>query len=614
MERKAFRLGEWLAQPNDCTLRSADCTRRVEPQLMDLLVFLASRAGQVVTRQDILDGVWGGTAVSEDSITTSIYQLRRALGDDAHSPRFIETIPKRGYRLLVAASAHDEGTTSEPAVRAIHRKRRYAFIAVGCLIPVALAAIGFWIDGARRTPGVRSLAVLPLKNLSAEPGDDYLSDGITAALITELAKMEPLRVISRTSVTLYRDSPKSVGEIARELQVDAILEGSLLRSGERVRIDARLIDATRDTPLWAESYERDIGDLLQLQQLIAQSIAHGIQVRLASERPAAAREPVPEAAMEAYLKGRSLLDQRNPATLMQVRLYFERARQIAPAFAEAAAGQADAYALMGYYGIGDPVEVYPLSRTAAMAALDLDPDLAEAHTALATILFFHDWDLAGAEKEIRRAIQLQPNLAIAHRRYAYILAISGRRAESIAEARIALALDPVYLPSYWDLAEILMMAREYDEVIRLMKKALELDSTAAEAYSNMQVAYAFQGKTKESYAAFRAAAQSEGMTHEVLEQLEEVFAKQGLQGIYRVVARRLEGAERNRSTSNALCIIYAAIGERDRAFELLEEAYRRRDPGLLALRVSPYMDPLRSDPRFSSLVRRLEPTSPPAGP
>jgi len=613
-ESAPFRIGEWSVDPASGTLRSDDVARHLEPQVMDLLVLLASRPGEVLSKQEILAVVWSGRFVGEDSLTGAISQLRKALGDERRNPRFVETIPKRGYRLI----AHPEdGDAPSPSLRTGRRRRAWRRTAAAGGLAGALigGALAWFTAGGGRAP-IRTLAVLPLKSLSPDPRDVALADGLTAALITELARLAPLRVIAHTSVMGYRGSGKTGPEIARELGVDGVLEGSVTRAGRRVRVDALLIDASRGTHLWAESYDRELGDALELQAQIARSVARGIRVRLAG-RDAAPRPPraVSRAAMEAYLRGRALVAPRAPDDLRQAQIYLERATRLEPRFAEAFAALAETSLYLIDHGA--PPDTPAQARAQALEALALDPDLPEARAAHGAVLAFVEWDLTGSESELRRALELQPSLAAAHRTYAWVLSALGRHDEAVSEARGALDLDPLNLQAYWDLAEILLQARRFDETAALMERALELDPDASNSRFNIAFARWFQRDEAGAYAAFRRGLELEGLTPEALQAIDATFSREGMPAVFGLVADYIERRPvQSPATRRHVAIYAAAAGDPDRAIANLEELRRLRSPGMIAIAVSPHMDPLRSDPRFEALLRRMpfpSPRNPPSG-
>lgn len=599
--RESFRLGDWLVRPDDGSLRSGDVVRRLEPQVMDLLVYLAARSGEVVGREQILDEIWRGRFVSDDALTGSISQIRKALGDEARVPRYVETVPKRGYRLLVAKQPADTQATPAAAPPGKRRARR-AWLAVAALIVVGAGLGAGWLSVRARGSRVTSLAVLPLKNLSPDLRNVYLADGVTAALTTELAKLTPLRVVSYTSAARYRDSTKRLSEIARELQVDALLSGSVAYDGRRVRIDAQLIDTRRDAHLWAESYERDLGGLLDVQADIARSVARGIRLRLVPGARSSARTHVSVEAMEVYLRGRAALNQRTLEGVQQAQVYFRRATELDPSLAEAFSGLADAQTSMAYGGLASVAETAPQARDSALRALALDPNLAEAHASYGIVLAFLDLDTAGGERELRRAVELQPGLPSAQRALAFLLSALERHDDAIDHARQALALDPLSVPAHVDLAVVLIAARRFDAAVRQMNAAIALEPTSANAYSLLASANWFQRKGPEGYAAYRKAIQLLGLTDEAIAYVDGTYRREGPRGVCRVEAEYVASqAVQNPSTRIDAIINYAAAGERERAFQILEQHYESLRPNLILLWHTPFLDALRSDPRFSKL-------------
>jgi DNA-binding winged helix-turn-helix (wHTH) protein/tetratricopeptide (TPR) repeat protein len=457
-------LGDWTADPRDGSLRSGEETRRLEPQVMDLLVFLAAHSGEVVSKERLLEAVWQGRIVGDDSLTVAVSQLRKALGDDARSPRYLETIPKRGYRLRMAPAGQEP---APPPARLSRRRAPSARAAVALLGLVLLAAV--------------------------------------------------LAVWGRT------------------------------RSGRQ------------------------------------------------------------SAAADAYLQGRTLLEQPTRSSLEQARLLFKRALEIDPHHAAAAAGLADSYLMEADAGLGNPADLYPKARQAAQRALALDPDLAEARASLAVVLLFADHDFKRAEDEFRRALRLQPGSVSAHCGYALLLTAAGRHEEAIAEARRALELAPVDLAAHQSLLEVLLMARRYGDAVRTARATIDLAPRFAPAWLDLGWAYAFQGRDREAYAAFRGAFQAFGTPEERLKRIDGIFAAEGLPGVYRNAARRLEQDAAGRGSGEwvLLAAFDAMLGERDKVFALLNAAADRDEPNLLWLQVTPALDGLRSDPRYAALVRRL---------
>lgn len=461
---------------------------------------------------------------------------------------------------------------------------------------------------APRRGRIRSLAVLPLENLSEDPAQEYFVDGMTEALITDLAKIGALRVISRTSAMRYKDTDKCVPEIARELNVDAVVEGSVLRAGDRVRITAQLIDAARDEHLWAESYERDLRDILTLQSQVAQAIAGEIRVKLSPQertRLATAR-PVNPAAHEAYLKGRYHWSKWHAEGLKKAVEYSQQAIEKDPTYAPAYAGLAEAYVFLGYWGYLSPREVYPKAKVAALRALALDETLAEAHRALGAVRWYYDWDLAACEKEFQRALELNPNHAEAHIWYSVFLSVIKEEHEkSLAGAKCARELDPfssfVNVVSAW----IFYWARQYERAIEQARNTLELDPQARQAYRVLGTTFVAQQAFPEAIDALQKAVEASrdplNLAH-----LGMAYAMAGKTD----QARALLGEVKEKAAQehvSAICFawLHAGLGENDMAFEWFERAYQEREPMLFWIRFTPTPDPLRQDPRFRDLVRRM---------
>jgi TolB-like protein/DNA-binding winged helix-turn-helix (wHTH) protein len=572
LDTSSFRLGEWVVHPGEGSLRSSRASRRLEPQLMKLLVCLASQAGRVVTKREIIDTVWDGQVTTNDAVAAAIYSLRKALGDEARRPRYVETIPKRGYRVL-----------SIPALEP---------------------------DVAK----IRSLAVLPLKTASQNvDGDEELAEGLTAALINELARLSSLRVISRTSVQGYRGTAKDAAEIARELQVDAILEGTVVRSGNRVRIDSQLVDAARDTYLWAESYERDLADVFELQADIARSITREIRglVRadqLESERSAAANQTtkVSNEAMEAYLKGLAFLDTRRAGSLAQAKLYFERALTLEPQFAECLAGLASCYVSMIFLGRRDSPELAAHAKRAALQALALNPNLGQAHAAYAIVLGFAHRNFAAAEVEFQRALSLQPDLARARRRYGMMLVAMGRSEEAAFQCDEAQRLDPLNLIAHEELAETRFLLRQYERVIEDMTKVVQLSPEHGLAYFKIAFSHWQLGNLDGFLGNYLKGSKSTGASEFYLRELENGFKKAGAPGLFSVAAILAARQDPERPFHfQELIMANAAAGNHERALDYLEAACEQKSPYLAWIITAPYLDTLRGDPRFVAVETQV---------
>ena len=450
--------------------------------------------------------------------------------------------------------------------------------------------------------------MLPLESLSGDASQDYFADGMTDALIADLGQISALRVISRTSVMTYKRVRKPLPEIARELNVDAVVEGTVMRSGERVRITAQLIQVPDEKHLWAHSYEGNLQDTLALQNNVARAIAGEIRVTLNPREEAALKESktVNTEAYEAYLKGRYFWNKRTGEGLKKAVDYFDRAIATDPAFARAYSGLADSYALMGdwEYGILSPRDAFPRAKAAATKALALDDKLSEAHTSLAFILDLYEWGWASAEKEYQRALALNPGYATAHHWYAWHLIVMGRNGEGIAELTKAESLDPLSLIISADLADALCIAHRYDESVEQSQKTIAMDPYFAVAHYQLGQALERKRKHDEAIAEFRRAIELSGGNTTFESNLANAYAVSGRKEEAMKIVKDLESRQsRDSSTGSNIALIYVGLGDNARAMIWLNKAYQARfNPSIL---LRPVFDPLRSDPRFQDLLSRI---------
>jgi serine/threonine-protein kinase len=455
---------------------------------------------------------------------------------------------------------------------------------------------------------IRSVAVMPLANVSGDAAQEFFADGMTDALIASLARIGALRVISRTSAMAYKGVRKPLPQIARELDVEGIVEGSVLRSGDRVRINAQLIHAGSDSQVWAETYERDMGDILRLQSEVAQAIAGSIRVQLTPEeqrRMAEERTVNPEAHL-AYLRGRYLWNQWVPEKLRAAVEQFRAALGHDPGYALAYAGLADSYNILGNINAMPHKEAYSLGRDAAIAGLKLDDSLAELHVSLAYVLRFHDWDWAGAEREFRRGVELNPGYATGRRWYGQFLSGMGRHAEAIEEARRAIDLDPLSLIISAAVGDVYFFARQYDRAIDYYRRSVALEPAFQPGHTDLARALEQKGLLDEAIAEYRLAAALEHSDPGLSVGLAHTLALAGRQDESRAILERLlERARKEFMSSYSIATIYACLGEADRAFEWLDRAYERRDGALVHIKVHPRLDGLRGDPRFTALLHTM---------
>jgi len=452
------------------------------------------------------------------------------------------------------------------------------------------------------------LAVLPLESLSGDASQDYFADGMTDELITDLGQISALRVISRTSMMTYKHVRKLLPEIARELDVEAVVEGTVLRSGERVRITAQLIRVPVERHIWAQSFEGDLRDTLVLQKSVARSIAEQIQANLNQREQAALEHSkvVNAEAYDAYLKGRYFWNKRTRDGLTKAIEYFSSAIEKNPRYAEAYTGLGDSYALSGdwEYGILSPEDAFPKAKAAVTKALELDDNLAEAHTSLAFILDLYDWDWESAEKEYKHAIALNPGYATAHHWYAWHLIVMGRNSEGIAELRKAQSLDPLSLIISADLADALCIAHLYDESVQQSRRTLEMDPNFAIAHYELGQAFERKRMLNEAIGEFKRAIELSGGNEIFDANLAYAYAASGRKEEAMKIVKDLEDRQSQHSSTGAsIGLIYVGLGDKDQAMIWLNKAYQARfNPSIL---VRPAFDPLRSDARFQDLLRRI---------
>ena len=601
---------------------------RLQEQPFQVLAMLLEKPGELVTREELRSRLWPRTIVDFDhGLNKAINKIREALGDSAENARFVETVARRGYRFLADVQAIDTPSRQPEAAPDIagdagrsgaghpgaawkHLPHSLAWRLFGFGLALVLAAGLFWILYPWNYPSskIRSLAVLPLENLSGDASQDYFAEGMTDELITHLGQISALRVISRASVMTYKNVRKPLAEIARELNVEAVVEGSVLRSGDRVRITAQLIELPADRHMWAQSYEGDLRDMLTLQNTVARAIAEQIRATLNRQEKAALEKSkaVNPEAYEAYLKGRYFWNKRTGDGLKKAVDYFSLAVEKDPNYAEAYSGLADSYALSGdwEYAILSPRDASPKAKAAATKALALDDSLGEAHTSLAFALDLYDWDWASADKEYQRAIALNPGYATAHHWYAWHLIVMGRSSEGIFELRKAESLDPLSLIISADLADALCIARLYDESVQQSGKALEMDPNFALAHYQLGQAFQQKHMYEEAIAELQRAIELSGGSAVFDSNLAYAYAASGRRDQALEIAKDLEARPSQGSAADAnIALIFVGLGDNAQAMIWLNRAYQARfNPSIL---LRPAFDPLRSDARFQDLLHRI---------
>ncbi len=622
-------------------LRRGARVMKLERIPLEILLLLLEHPGEIVTREEIVARIWGSDVFldTDNSIRGAIRKIRQVLKDDSEQPRFIQTVTGRGYRFIapvtglpsglrLAEAANAEAPKieeeKEPAVEApvqapgrpglgTLRAYRWPVIGVAVVLVIAVAvAVAFVVWKNRQTgatpPKIRSLAVLPLTNLSGDAGQGYLADGMTEELIGRLAAIHDLRVISRTSVMQFQNPKETVPAIARTLGVDAIVEGSVARDGNRIRVHAQLIRASDDEHFWSETYDREMGDVLSLESDIAQSIAEKVEVTVSGQEHAllVARRQVSPEVYESYLKG--IYANRNTRVGIEQSIsFFQQAIDKDPTFAPAYLGLAGAYGKLGtvYAGGGPPTESRPKVIRAAQKALDLDPELAEAHVLLGTT-YDREWKWSESGAEFKHALELKPNDARANREFAFWLLCVGRTEEAVARTQRAHELDPMNVEGLATDGFLLFQARHYDESIQTLRSVLAVQPDNAMARWYLGYTLIAKGQPEQAIPELERAVQLSDRSPAVIGVLIRAYAHAGRRAD---ALRMLEELKRRSKTgyipAGAFINAYLGLGDNEQAFVWLERAYQEQSGIMPLLKSHPHFDPIRSDPRFADLLHRV---------
>jgi TolB-like protein/DNA-binding winged helix-turn-helix (wHTH) protein/Flp pilus assembly protein TadD len=638
-----YRFGPFTLDPAAFRLLRGSQPVPLSPKALDTLVLLVRERHRGLTKQDILDAVWADTAVTENTLTQRISEIREALGESPSQPLHIRTIPRVGYQFVGtvveeaaatgsvepprsalpdaarAPAAEPAGSRAAPPVPASPRSKTgssvvpfgpWLLIAAGAVLALVLYRSGVFTSG-EQTPPARPamLVVLPFENLSGDPGQAYFSDGLTEEMIGELARMNPgeLGVIARTSSMTYAGSGKSVETIAAELGVDFVLEGSVRREGDRVRIAAQLIRAADQSQVWANSYDRELRSILGVQRDVARAIAAAARVRLTDGRaPADPERQVAPEAYQAYLRGRFFLGQRTGDAIEKAREQFQLAIAIDPGDARAHAGLADAYELAATYAGVPPGDAIARATAAAERARELDAGLSDPYTSLGIICVSHAFDWPRCEGAFAEALARNENDALAHKGYSELLSFLGRHAEAIEQARRAVQLDPLSLVMQSNLGVTYYRARRFDEALEQIGQTLRMDPHYMLGHFNKGLALAGSGKYDEAAAAFRRARQYAPDYPDAAALLAYAYGRVGRIDGARAATRELDALARTRYVSPYVrAAVHVGLGEHARALSALEQAYADRSWLVAMLNVDPVFDALRGDARFEALLRQL---------
>lgn len=621
---QVIRFGVFEIDVEGRELRKAGTRLKIQEQPLQVLLLLLQHPGHVVGREEFRQQLWSAdTFVDFDNgLNRSVARLRELLGDSIDAPRYIQTVARKGYRFICPVEQPETLAAAVPRVPPLEIQApsagRSMLLAWTAVILAVVAAVLIYALLRRPAPHVSSasarvtLAVLPFENLTGDPAQDYFSDGLTEEMITQLGGLVPdrLGVIARTSAMHYKGTTETAGQISRELKADYLLEGSVRREGSRVRISAQLIRARDQTHLWAQDYDRDLRDYLDLESEISRDVASQIEIKLAAAPAQPPRRALNPEAYEAYLKGRYFWNQRSESSYRKAIAAFEQAIALDPQYAQAYAGLADAYSLLG----SNPSqfvsrqEAMRRARVAALKAVVLDDTLAEAHTSLAFIYWHYDWNWPAAEREFQHALLLNPSYPTAHHWHAFFLVSQGQLEQAVQEIRRAQESDPLSSIINTDVGEILFYDRQYDQAIAQERQTLEMSPDFILAWRLMAVAYLQKHDYEKALATMHRAMQIPGDRLLLEGTLGMVYAGSGQKQPARLIARRLEqNAERQGMEELYLAVaeIYSALHDPDNAMLWLEKAYQTRDGGLTLLQVLPVFDWLHSDPRFLSLLRRI---------
>jgi TolB-like protein/DNA-binding winged helix-turn-helix (wHTH) protein/Tfp pilus assembly protein PilF len=617
--RPLVRFGTFEVDLSDGELRHKGVKVKLQEQPFRILAALLEQPGTLVTREQLRERLWpSDTFVDfEHSLNAAVKKLRSALRDDAANSRFIETVPKRGYKFIAAIVP----SASEPqmkvielpveapsAVPGIRRTRTMTLGAAAAILMLVLLTGWLYWRSANNGHAIDSVAVLPFTNANGDPNMEYLADGITENLINSLSRLPKLRVVALGTVIRYKGQKIDPQKVGRDLKVRAVLMGRVLQPDDHLTIATELIDVANGSHLWGEQYNRTFRDILAVQEEIANEITEKLRLNLtgAEHQRLAKRDTENTEAYREYLMGRYYWLQFGAAPLKRALQHFEKAVELDPNYAMAHAGVADSYASFATYRILSPREAYPKARAAAEKALKLDPQLSEAYSTLGLVSLYHDWDWPAAERAFRRAIQLKPDNAEAHNRYALALAWFERFDEALDEIRRAADLNPLLPRMKVNASQILYHARRYDEAIEEARKGLTLDSNFFQAHQQLGWVFVQTRAYDSAIAEFRKAMDL-GASSQVEADLAHAYAVSG----QTAEARKILGELIERSTHAYIspfdiAVVYAGLGDHEQAFAWLEKAYDEQARPMLGLKVNPRLDPLRSDPRFIALVRRMK--------
>lgn len=645
--KRTAAFGPYLLDLRSAELQKFGTRLKIGEQTFQILRILLEAEGELVTRDELRAQMWGNDVFVDfdHGLNSAVQRLRDALSDSAENPRWIETVPRRGYRFIgkvewaaeqaavtkTRLAAEDEASRSvapnhpstpfpmsavphpsSTSPRQANTKLNRPVLLLACALILIVGLVSLPIRSKVResseppAPAVHSIAVLPLMNLSSDPDQNFLADGMTEELTTDLGKISALRVISRTSAMRYKGSTKPLAEVARDLNVDAVVEGTVTRSGNQLHVTASLIQTNPEKHLWADSYDREVGNALSIEQEIARAVALQIRIKLTPREQqvlSAVHSSNPEA-QDLYLRGLYLFRGGTTDSSKKAASFFERAIALDPNYAAPYARLAELNAIW-LFGMGRPRDQMPKSKAFALKALELDSTSAAPHSVLGTIALFYDWDWPAAEREYQVATAIDPNNAWIHEWHARGLVAQGRTDEAIGEATLALQLSPS--PMTWDYPIwVFLLARRYDLAEARAQALIDVDPMFPWGYFEMAQIDEQQGKFEEAGRAFLKSDELFSASSADLPALKAAFAASGYNGYWR---RKLESYEKAARSEYVPSVVVAGacvrVGNHDRALYWLEKGFEERDDLMINLRADPIFDGLHSDPRFQDLVRRV---------
>lgn len=606
--KACYRFGGFRLDVQDRQLARDNIIIRLEPKSFDVLCCLLENSGHLVSKQDLVDEVWARPFVSDNSLTRCIHQIRAAIQDDAERPKFIETVAGSGYRFIATVDVSAERKAG-PAVPQPNGRSRTRLAAPALILVLATGAalIPQWLDNGSDAPTIERIAVLPLTNLTGAADQEYFVQGVHEALVTELSRIASIDVISRTSVMSFQDTELSVPEIAARLDVDAVIEGSVMRAGDKLTVTAQLIATNPERHLWADRYHRDVSDLFEITTDIVAAIASEIEIKLSPDQhhENAATSTANGQAYEAYLQGRFFFEQRMPDAYRMARKQFRRAIELDPSFAPPYVGLAHTFGSAAIFGVVKPEDGFPEARRLARQAIELDDTLAEAHLLLAGVSFYWDWDWDAAEHQVGLVLELNPNLANAYRFLSEVYSVTGRHGEAMDAVERGREIDPLPPTSQFKPAFILYLARDYDEAVARAESALVHYPAFWQGHWLLCLSFAAMDRHDEAAGSCRKAAELSGNLPVAVGSMGYALALAGRVDEAGEIAAALEARSTTEYVGPAsIAIIYGALGRSEVAFEHLEKAYELRDQQLVHAEHAAFFDPLRSDRRFQTLRER----------